>query len=55
MMSVIQIAALSLVALILGLFVVRPVLASGSRSTASLPAPDATLACPALRMRNPVP
>jgi flagellar M-ring protein FliF len=45
-MSAIQIAALSLVALILGLFVVRPVLASGSRSAAGLPAPETTLALP---------
>lgn len=45
-MSTIQIAALSIVALILGLFVLRPILLSGSRSTAALPGPDAALALP---------
>lgn len=44
-MSAIQIAALSLVALILGLFVIRPVLTSG-RAGNQLPSPDSPLALP---------
>ncbi|MCB6177931.1 flagellar M-ring protein FliF [Rhodobacter sp. Har01] len=44
-MSAIQIAALALVSLILGLFVVRPILASG-RAAGQLPAPGGTLALP---------
>ena len=39
MMQLIRLAVLAAVALILGLFVVRPILASG-RATAALPAPD---------------
>jgi flagellar M-ring protein FliF len=46
MMSAIQIAALALVALVLGLFVVRPVLTGAARRTAELPAPAPTLALP---------
>lgn len=42
-MAAIQIAALALVALVLGLFVIRPVLKSGS---AALPPPDGMLALP---------
>ncbi len=45
LMAVIQIAALAVVALLLGLFVVRPILASGRKADA-LPAPDAPLALP---------
>ncbi|AWD21989.1 flagellar basal-body MS-ring/collar protein FliF [Fuscovulum blasticum] len=44
-MAAIQIAALALVALILGLFVLRPLLASG-RAAAQLPAPEGRLALP---------
>jgi flagellar M-ring protein FliF len=43
-MSMIQTAVLAVVALVLGLFVIRPVLTSASRS--ALPAPDAPLALP---------
>jgi flagellar M-ring protein FliF len=43
-MSMIQTAVLALVALVLGLFVIRPVLTSASR--AALPAPEAPLALP---------
>jgi flagellar M-ring protein FliF len=45
LMAVIQIAALAVVALILGLFVIRPVLKSGS---AALPPPGGTLALPGM-------
>jgi flagellar M-ring protein FliF len=45
LMAVIQIAALAVVALILGLFVLRPILKSGSAATA-LPAPADQLALP---------
>ncbi len=45
-MSVIQIAVLALVALVLGLFVIRPVLTAGLRATPELPAPPAPLALP---------
>lgn len=45
-MALIQTAVLALVVLVLGLFVIRPVLA-GSRSAAGLPAPAQTLALPA--------
>lgn len=44
LMTIIQTCVLALVALVLGLFVVRPVLASANR--AELPAPNATLALP---------
>ncbi len=44
-MSAIQIAALAIVALILGLFVLRPILAG--RQPAALPAPETPLALPA--------
>lgn len=44
-MSTIQIAVLGLVALLLGLFVIRPILAS-NRPAQALPAPDAQLALP---------
>lgn len=47
-MSLIQLAVLAVVALILGLFVIRPILGSSARNTA-LPAPAATLALPGLR------
>ncbi len=43
-MSMIQTAVLALVALVLGLFVIRPVLASANR--AALPAPESQLALP---------
>lgn len=46
LMAAIQIAALAVVALILGLFVIRPVLKSGS--AAALPPPDGTLALPGM-------
>ena len=46
LMSMIQLAVLSLVALILGLFVIRPILTSGNRATAELGAPYAPLALP---------
>lgn len=39
-MALIQIAALAIVTLVLGLFVVRPILASGSASAGALPSPD---------------
>lgn len=45
-MSVIQIVVLGLVSLVLGLFVVRPILASGRQAQSALPAPDAQLALP---------
>jgi flagellar M-ring protein FliF len=48
LMQVIRLAVLAVVALILGLFVVRPILASGARS-AALPAP-VPLAPPALAL-----
>jgi flagellar M-ring protein FliF len=44
LMSIIQLAVLSLVALILGLFVIRPILTSGNRNPAALGAPYAPLA-----------
>jgi flagellar M-ring protein FliF len=44
LMSIIQTAVLALVALVLGLFVIRPVLSSANR--AALPTPDAPLALP---------
>ena len=46
-MSMIQTAVLAVVALVLGLFVVRPILASSS-ARAALPAPEAPLALPSL-------
>ncbi len=46
LMSIIQLAVLSLVALILGLFVIRPILTSGSRGAAQRDAPYAPLALP---------
>ncbi len=46
LMSVIQIGVLSLVALILGLFVIRPVLVSGARRASALAPPGAVLALP---------
>ena len=46
LMSVIQLAVLALVALVLGLFVIRPILTSGARMTAQLPAPFQPLALP---------
>ncbi|HLQ17376.1 MAG TPA: flagellar basal-body MS-ring/collar protein FliF [Tabrizicola sp.] len=48
LMSIIQTGVLALVALILGLFVIRPVLTSASRN--ALPAPDAQLALPPASM-----
>jgi flagellar M-ring protein FliF len=45
-MSAIQIVVLGIVALILGLFVVRPILASGRATPSALPAPDPMLALP---------
>lgn len=48
-MSVIQIAVLALVTLVLGLFVLRPVLVA-ARKPAALPAPEAPLALPGLAM-----
>lgn len=45
-MSAIQIGVLALVAVILGLFVVRPLLTSAGRRSLELPAPAATLALP---------
>ena len=45
-MSMIQLAVLSLVALILGLFVIRPILTSGATGAAQLAAPFPTLALP---------
>lgn len=45
-MSIIQLAVLSLVALILGLFVIRPILTSGSSTAPQLDAPYAPLALP---------
>lgn len=47
-MSVIQIAVLGLVALVLGLFVLRPLLLNGARDRAALPAPTPILALPAM-------
>ena len=44
LMSIIQLAVLSLVALILGLFVIRPILTSGSGAAPQLDAPYAPLA-----------
>lgn len=44
LMSIIQLAVLSLVALILGLFVIRPILTSGNRTAPQLDAPYAPLA-----------
>jgi flagellar M-ring protein FliF len=46
-MAMIQTAVLAIVALVLGLFVVRPILASNT-ARAALPAPDAPLALPPL-------
>ncbi|MES2539324.1 MAG: flagellar basal-body MS-ring/collar protein FliF [Pseudomonadota bacterium] len=51
-MSMIQTAVLALVALVLGLFVIRPVLTSASR--AALPAPDGQLALPPAMLSGPV-
>ena len=45
-MSIIQLAVLSLVAVILGLFVIRPILTSASRATPALAAPFKPLALP---------
>jgi flagellar M-ring protein FliF len=45
-MSIIQLGVLSLVALILGLFVIRPILTSGSSTAPQLDAPYAPLALP---------
>lgn len=45
-MSLIQLAVLAVVALILGLFVIRPILASAGQSSAQLPSPLAPLALP---------
>jgi flagellar M-ring protein FliF len=45
-MSMIQTIVLALVALVLGLFVIRPVLSSANRRPAELPAPGQTLALP---------
>ena len=50
-MSAIQIAVLAIVALVLGLFVLRPILAS-SRSRLALPAPPSTLALGGLPALN---
>ncbi|MDT8857973.1 flagellar basal-body MS-ring/collar protein FliF [Paracoccaceae bacterium Fryx2] len=47
-MSVIQIAVLGLVALVLGLFVIRPLLLSAPRDQPALPAPPAPLALPGM-------
>jgi flagellar M-ring protein FliF len=47
LMSAIQLVVLALVALVLGLFVVRPVL-TGARRSLALPAPDAPLALPGM-------
>ena len=47
-MSVIQIAVLGLVALVLGLFVLRPLLLNGARDRAALPASAPILALPAM-------
>jgi flagellar M-ring protein FliF len=46
MMSMIQLTVLSLVALILGLFVIRPILTSGGSGRAQLAPPFQTLALP---------
>jgi flagellar M-ring protein FliF len=46
LMSVIQIAVLALVALVLGLFVIRPLLTSAGRTAPELPAPETPLALP---------
>jgi flagellar M-ring protein FliF len=46
LMSVIQIVVLGLVAMVLGLFVIRPLLTASSRSAPELPAPPAQLALP---------
>lgn len=45
-MSIIQLSVLALVTLLLGLFVLRPILASGRRSQAGLPPADEQLALP---------
>ncbi|MBL8561372.1 MAG: flagellar M-ring protein FliF, partial [Gemmobacter sp.] len=45
-MSLVQVAVLALVALVLGLFVLRPILTSSSNPVASLPAATAPLALP---------
>lgn len=45
-MTMIQIAVLAVVALVLGLFVLRPLLLGASRRSAALPAPEAALALP---------
>ena len=47
-MTLLQIGILALVVLALGLFVVRPVLMSGSRRANALPPPDPTLALPGI-------
>ncbi|MGQ0564882.1 MAG: flagellar basal-body MS-ring/collar protein FliF [Gemmobacter sp.] len=52
-MSLLQIGILALVVLALGLFVVRPVLLSGVRRTAALPAPDAALSLPGMTTSAP--
>ena len=49
LMSIIQLTVLALVALILGLFVVRPILTSGSRGQAQLGAPYEPLALPGVQ------
>jgi flagellar M-ring protein FliF len=46
MMSVIQISALALVSILLGLFVLRPILASGRKPQEELPAANVPLALP---------
>ncbi|MCJ8334984.1 MAG: flagellar M-ring protein FliF [Epibacterium sp.] len=48
LMSIIQMAALAIVALVLGLFVVRPILTASSEPMAALPAPNAPEGLPAL-------
>lgn len=45
-MSTIQIVVLGVVALILGLFVIRPIFASGRNFAAALPPPEALLSLP---------
>ena len=46
LMTLIQTAVLAMVALVLGLFVVRPMLTTAARRVPALPAPDAVLALP---------
>lgn len=52
LMTLIQTAVLALVALVLGLFVIRPMVAGSSRRSA-LPAPDPLLALPAFSKPDP--